>query len=77
MPRLPEPLAEQGPFGSWSVGYALEGPGGNTVVARLTQELTGGQITQDRYADWRSFLERLDAAVARPVEAAQAGGGGL
>ena len=77
VPRLPEPLAEQGPFGSWSVGYALEGPGGNTVVARLTQELTGGQITQDRYADWRSFLERLDAAVARPVEAAQAGGGGL
>ena len=75
--RLPEPLAEKGPFGSWSVRYALERQEGGLVVARLEQELVGGQLTQDRYATFRAFLERFDAAVARPIEATQAGRSGL
>jgi hypothetical protein len=71
--RLPEPLEERGPFGSWTVRYALDGA---VVVAQLTQVLPGGQIAQEGYAAFRGFLERFDAAVARPLEATRANGGG-
>jgi len=39
------------------------------VTAKLTIELASGQVSPDQYASFRAFLSRLDAAVARRVEA--------
>lgn len=72
--ELPPPAVGEGPQGRWSVSYAQET---GAVVARLTTELVGGQIGAADYPAWRAFLEKLDVAVARPLEAAPAGGSGL
>jgi hypothetical protein len=63
---VPENTEESGPHGRWSLRYAKDG---NKVTAKLEIELGSGQVSPDQYASFRSFLSRLDAAVARRVEA--------
>jgi cellulose synthase operon protein C len=63
---LPEDTRESGPHGRYSLHYANEG---GKVTARLEIELAGGEVTPQQYASFRSFLSRLDAAVARRIEA--------
>jgi hypothetical protein len=63
---VPENTEEAGPHGRWSLRYAKDG---NKVTANLTIELASGQVSPDQYASFRAFLSRLDAAVARRVEA--------
>ncbi|MFL5417096.1 MAG: transglutaminase domain-containing protein, partial [Myxococcales bacterium] len=62
---LPEDSQETGPHGRYSLHYAKDG---GKVTARLEIELRGGQVAPEQYSSFRSFLSRLDAAVARRVE---------
>jgi hypothetical protein len=63
---IPQNSEESGPHGSYSVRYSKEG---GKVSARLEVQLASGQVSPDQYASFRSFLSRLDAAVARRIEA--------
>ncbi|MFL5388275.1 MAG: DUF3857 domain-containing protein [Myxococcales bacterium] len=62
---LPEDSQETGPHGRYSLHYAKDG---GKVTAQLEIELRGGQVAPEQYSSFRSFLSRLDAAVARRVE---------
>ena len=63
---LPVDSQETGPHGRYSLHYTKDG---GKVTARLEIELRGGQVAPEQYSSFRSFLSRLDAAVARRVEA--------
>jgi hypothetical protein len=63
---LPEDSSESGAHGRYSLRYTKEG---DKVTAKLEVELSGGEVSPEQYGSFRSFLARLDAAVARRVEA--------
>ena len=65
---LPETAQEKGPHGSFSVTYAKVASG---LTAQLELELAGGQLKAADYPAFRAFLGRLDAAIARKIDAAK------